>query len=158
MPRAQRRRLAWLGPVCMLSLGCGAAPAGEAAPAVTEGVAEPPAASADLAVQDVVLITVDTLRADAVGFGGAGPGVTPNMDRLAAAGRVYDNAHAHNVVTLPSHANMLTGLLPYQHGVRDNAGFRLGASTPTLATILDQAKLSWSLLSVDEMNQYIISR
>ena len=48
---------------------------------------------------------------------------TPVLDRLAAAGRVFDDAHAHNVVTLPSHTNILTGLYPYQHGVRDNSGF-----------------------------------
>ncbi|HQR46364.1 MAG TPA: sulfatase-like hydrolase/transferase, partial [Thermoanaerobaculia bacterium] len=61
---------------------------------------------------------------------------TPSFDRLAAAGRVFTNARAHNVVTLPFHANLLTGLLPYQHGLRDNSGARLGAGTPTLATRL----------------------
>ena len=58
------------------------------------------------------------------------------LDRLAAQGRVFTNAHAHNVVTLPSHANILTGLYPFQHGVRDNSGFRLPANLPTLATVL----------------------
>ncbi len=49
---------------------------------------------------------------------------------------VFTNARAHNVVTLPSHTNILTGLLPFQHGVRDNAGFRLPEGIPTLATRL----------------------
>lgn len=86
---------------------------------------------------DVLLITIDTLRSDAPGFsGGAKTAETPVLDRLAAAGRVFDDAHAHNVVTLPSHANILTGLYPYQHGVRENSGFILSGEVPTLATLL----------------------
>src|SRR5436305_11070861 len=85
---------------------------------------------------DVVLITIDTLRADVLGFAGNKRAQTPVLDRLAAQGRVFTNAHAHNVVTLPSHTNILTGLYPFQHGVRDNTGFRLAAKVPTLATVL----------------------
>ncbi|MFP5285976.1 MAG: sulfatase-like hydrolase/transferase [Thermoanaerobaculia bacterium] len=85
---------------------------------------------------DVVLITIDTLRADSLGFAGNARVQTPALDRLAAQGRVFANAHAHNVVTLPSHANILTGLHPYQHGVRENSGFRLSGEVPTLATVL----------------------
>ena len=85
---------------------------------------------------DVLLVTIDTLRADAVGFAGNRRVETPVLDRLAARGVVFANAHAHNVVTLPSHTNILTGLLPYQHGIRDNTGFRLDPSIPTLATLL----------------------
>ena len=88
---------------------------------------------------DVVLITIDTLRADALGFAGNTLVETPVLDRLAGQGRVFTRAHAHNVVTLPSHANILTGLYPYQHGVRDNSGFRLEESIPTLATVLRAA-------------------
>jgi arylsulfatase A-like enzyme/Flp pilus assembly protein TadD len=88
---------------------------------------------------DVLLITIDTLRADAVGFAGNPGASTPTLDRLAAAGRVYTDAHAHNVVTLPSHANILTGMYPWQHGVRDNSGFVLAESVPTLATRLKEA-------------------
>ncbi len=91
---------------------------------------------------DVVLITIDTLRADAVGFAGNTRVETPTLDRLAAAGRVFNDAHAHNVVTLPSHTNILTGLYPYQHGVRDNSGFALPARVPTLATLLKKAGYS----------------
>ena len=86
--------------------------------------------------RDIVLITIDTLRADAPGFAGNPRSQTPVLDRLAAQGRVFTNAHAHNVVTLPSHTNILTGLYPFQHGVRDNTGFRLAAKVPTLATVL----------------------
>ncbi|HRC86086.1 MAG TPA: sulfatase-like hydrolase/transferase, partial [Thermoanaerobaculia bacterium] len=99
------------------------------------GLAEgPPAAPPDL-----ILITIDTLRADAPSFAGVHPGTTPNLDRLAAKGRVFDNAHAHNVITLPSHTNILTGLYPYQHGVRENSGFKLRRDVPTLATYLKAA-------------------
>jgi arylsulfatase A-like enzyme/Flp pilus assembly protein TadD len=85
---------------------------------------------------DILLITIDTLRADALGFAGNSRVQTPALDRLAAKGRVFTNAHAHNVVTLPSHANILTGLYPFQHGVRENSGFRLSGNVPTLATVL----------------------
>jgi hypothetical protein len=96
----------------------------------------PPAARVPSPRLDVVLVTVDTLRADATGFSGNGNVKTPAMDRLAAAGRVFTNAHAHNVVTLPSHTNILTGQLPFVHGVRDNAGARLAEDFPTIATRL----------------------
>jgi choline-sulfatase len=88
---------------------------------------------------DVLLITIDTLRADAVSAYGATTGATPVIDRLARGGVVFRQAHAHNVVTLPSHANILSGRLPFQHGVRDNAGFRFPADTETLATLLKAA-------------------
>jgi arylsulfatase A-like enzyme len=73
--------------------------------------------------RNVLLLTIDTLRADAAGIDG--PARTPNIDALAASGIRFSFAHAHAVVTLPSHAGILTGLLPYQHGYRDNTGFRL---------------------------------
>ena len=84
----------------------------------------------------VLLITVDTLRADALGAYGKREASTPWMDRLAAAGVRYDDAHAHNVVTLPSHANIFSGRYPFDHGVRDNSGFRFPARMETLATLL----------------------
>src|SRR3972149_3320824 len=85
--------------------------------------------------QNVLLITIDTLRADALGMRGR-PSLTPNLDDLAREGIRFDFAHAHAVVTLPSHASILTGLLPFEHGIRDNSGFRLTPETPTLATWL----------------------
>ena len=78
-------------------------------------------------------MTIDTLRADAVGFAGNEAAQTPHLDALAAGGWVFERAHAHSVMTLPSHANLLTGRLPYEHGVRDNAGFVLPESVPTAA-------------------------
>ncbi len=88
---------------------------------------------------DIVLITIDTLRADSLGFAGNQRVATPLLDRLATTGRVFSFAHAHNVVTLPSHVNILTGRYPYQHGVHENSGFKLGEEIPTLATLLHAA-------------------
>jgi len=116
--------------VLLTVLGC----RGEGGSAGDGGVSSRP----DEAV-DVILVTIDTLRADALGFAGNREVSTPVLDRLAAAGRVYPNAHAHNVVTLPSHANILTGRYPFEHGVRDNSGFILPETVPTLASLLKQA-------------------
>jgi len=86
----------------------------------------------------VLLISVDTLRADALGCYGRSDAATPWIDRLAAGGVRFETAHAHNVVTLPSHASMLSGQYPLRHGVRDNTGFRFPADRATLATILKE--------------------
>jgi arylsulfatase A-like enzyme/Tfp pilus assembly protein PilF len=88
------------------------------------------------AAQNVLLITIDTLRADAIGAYGNKTVSTPWMDRLAAGGVRFAQAHASTVVTLPSHANILSGLYPFRHGVRENAGFRFPATVDTLATRL----------------------
>jgi arylsulfatase A-like enzyme/Tfp pilus assembly protein PilF len=87
-------------------------------------------------VKNVLLVTIDTLRGDALGFAGNREVETPYLDKLAAGGHAYLDAHSHNVVTLASHTNILTGLYPYQHGVRDNGGFKLRPEVPTLASIL----------------------
>ena len=84
----------------------------------------------------VLLVTIDTLRADALGCYGRVGASTPHVDRLAATGVRFDFAHAHNVVTLPSHANILSGRYPFDHGVRENSGFRFPAGMDTLATLL----------------------
>ncbi len=113
-------------------------PAPAAAPEPRPATPEPTGRPAE-PVRNVLLITVDTLRADALGFTGNDKVETPLLDRLAAQGRYYPEAHAQNVVTLPSHTNILTGLYPYQHGVRDNAGFVLRKDVPTAATDFHQA-------------------
>jgi arylsulfatase A-like enzyme/Flp pilus assembly protein TadD len=93
--------------------------------------------------QNVLLVTIDTLRADALtSYGGpldAARGRaarTPNLDALAARGTRFDFAHAHAVLTRPSHASILTGLYPYEHGVRDHSGYRLQPGAVTLASLL----------------------
>jgi arylsulfatase A-like enzyme/tetratricopeptide (TPR) repeat protein len=85
--------------------------------------------------RNVLLVTIDTLRADALGSYG-GRATTPNLDRLAAHGARFTFAHSHAVVTLVSHASMLTGRYPYEHGIRDNTGYRLSPAQPTAATLL----------------------
>ena len=85
--------------------------------------------------RNILLVTIDTLRADAVGaYGGRTP--TPHLDGLAARGARFDFAHAHAVVTLVSHASILTGRYPYEHGIRDNTGYRLDPKAQTAATLL----------------------
>ena len=88
--------------------------------------------------QNVLLVTIDTLRADALGCDG-GPARTPALDRLASEGVRFTFAHAQAVLTLPSHTTIMTGEYPYQHGVRENSGYRLAAGTPTIATLLKKA-------------------
>jgi arylsulfatase A-like enzyme/Tfp pilus assembly protein PilF len=106
--------------------------------AVSEGCRRADAVTAADRVRDVVLVTIDTCRADAVGFGGNTRGTTPHLDAAAADGLVFTFAHGQNVLTLPSHVNILTGLYPFQHGVRDNTGFRLEDRFATAATILHE--------------------
>jgi len=85
--------------------------------------------------RNILLVTIDTLRADALGAYG-GRAATPNLDAVAAHGARFTFAHAHAVVTLVSHASILTGRYPYEHGIRDNTGYRLRPNEATAATLL----------------------
>jgi choline-sulfatase len=87
----------------------------------------------------VVLISIDTLRADHLAIYGAKSVRTPTIDALAADGIVFDNAYAHSPQTLPSHVSILSGQLPFQHGVRDNVGFAVKADQRLLPTMLRAA-------------------
>ena len=91
--------------------------------------------------QNVLLITIDTLRGDALGSYG-GRAATPNLDRLATEGLRFTFAHSHAVMTLPSHTSIMTGRYPFEHGVRDNAGFRLDDGAVTLAELAKQNGLA----------------
>jgi tetratricopeptide (TPR) repeat protein len=84
----------------------------------------------------VLLVTVDTLRADRVGAFGDTLARTPHIDALARAGVSFAKAFTPVPLTLPAHASLMTGLLPPQHGVRGN-GMALGAGPPTLAEALN---------------------
>jgi arylsulfatase A-like enzyme/Flp pilus assembly protein TadD len=81
---------------------------------------------------DVVLITIDTLRADHVGAYGDARASTPSLDGLAARGITFESVVAPAPLTLPSHASVLTGTTPLRHGVHDN-GFVLSSSISTVA-------------------------
>lgn len=119
-------RRGWAGGLAVLVVGLAALWWTQRAPAyVLEQSAD----------QNILLITIDTLRADALGSYG-GQAATPNLDALASHGARFAFAHSHAVVTLPSHTSILTGRLPYEHGMRDNAGFRVKDGTETLATRL----------------------
>ncbi len=104
-----------------LTLAYGVGPAPEAV-AGTAGETAP----------SLVLITLDTTRADAVGVYG-GHSHTPVLDGLAASGTRWARAVAPAPLTLPSHTTLLTGLDPPQHGVRTNGGETLPPGVPTLA-------------------------
>src|SRR5512134_3132176 len=88
--------------------------------------------------QNLLVITIDTLRADRVGAYGYREARTPHLDRLAAEGVLFEDATAQVPVTLPSHASLFTGLVPPTHGVRDNTYFRLDSEARTLAEILKE--------------------
>ena len=73
----------------------------------------------------IILISIDTLRADRLPAYGYDKVRTPNLDSFAAQSVVFDRAYSHAPQTLPAHASILSGLLPFEHGVRDNIGFTL---------------------------------
>jgi len=85
---------------------------------------------------NVLLITLDTTRADRLGCYGYAAGLTPALDRLAAAGAVFDSARCNVPITLPSHATMMTGLLPPEHDLRVNSRKALPDGVTTLAGIM----------------------
>lgn len=84
----------------------------------------------------VLLITIDTLRADHVGAFGSTRAKTPALDGLAASGIRFTTCSSVCPLTLPSHATILTGLHPATHGVRSNVDFSYDGRSPTLAEIL----------------------
>jgi arylsulfatase A-like enzyme len=86
--------------------------------------------------RSVLLVTLDTTRADRLGCYGHPGARTPVLDRLASEGVRFENAFADAPITLPSHASVLTALFPFEHGVRNNGNFRLSERFPTLATVL----------------------
>ena len=88
---------------------------------------------------NVLLVTIDTLRADRLGAYGNRNGLTPALDGLAASGIRYAHAMSHAPMTLPAHTSILTGLSPRRTGVRNNTTFRLDDSIPTIATFLKRA-------------------
>lgn len=85
---------------------------------------------------DLLLVTLDTFRADRAGCLGDPSGLTPTLDRVLRRGSVARNAYAPAPLTAPSHATMLTGKEPPNHGVRENGLFRLDESHATLASHL----------------------
>jgi len=85
---------------------------------------------------NLVVITLDTTRADHVGAYGSREVETPALDRLAREGVLFEQAMTTAPLTLPAHASILTGRFPPEHGVRDNGGFFLSPDQTTLAEML----------------------
>ena len=88
---------------------------------------------------NIVIITLDTMRADRIGAYGDRTAVTPNLDRLAQEGVLFEQAATAAPLTLPAHSTLFTGLLPPRHGVRDNGGYVLDPRHRTLASTLKDA-------------------
>jgi len=113
---------------------------------------------------NVLLVTIDTLRADRTGYsgyistwnpGGDGLGTTPALDALASAGAVYTNAIVPEVVTDPSHASLLTGVPPWEHGVIRNA-MPLPTDVPVLAEAFAAAGYSTAaFVAVEHLDGHI---
>ena len=98
----------------------------------------PPVAPAERTARHVLVVTIDTLRADRIGVYGNATVATPNFDRLAREGAMALHASAHAPLTRPSHISLFTGLYPAEHGIRDNVSPPLGKTVPVLAEILQQ--------------------
>jgi choline-sulfatase len=107
------RRFRSFIPLAFLFAGCGA------------GSSEAP--------KSLILIVIDTLRGDRLGYSGYARAITPTLDSLAAAGVVFDDAMTPAPLTLPAVASLLTGRLPFHHGIRDNDRFVLSPGEETLA-------------------------
>jgi arylsulfatase A-like enzyme/Flp pilus assembly protein TadD len=109
--------------VALLSAGAACTPKSPPAPPVA---------------RNLVLVTIDTLRADRLGVYGSTTVATPNLDRLAREGAMALHASAQVPLTRPSHVSLLTGLYPAEHGIRDNVSPPLRPGVPLLAEILQQ--------------------
>jgi arylsulfatase A-like enzyme/Tfp pilus assembly protein PilF len=84
---------------------------------------------------NVILITLDTCRADRLGCYGFPRIKSPTIDGFAARGVKFDDCIAQTPLTLPSHTSILTGTLPFYHGVRDNGGFIVPPELKTMAEV-----------------------
>jgi len=114
-----------IGPLAVLAIGV----------AVTRGRAPTPTdpiAAGALRGANVLLVTIDTLRADHVGAYGSAGTLTPTIDQFAKEGLHFERAYAHVPLTLPSHTSLLTARYPTRNGVHDDGTF-LGGTSPTLA-------------------------
>lgn len=88
---------------------------------------------------NVLIVTFDTTRADHIGSYGNTEARTPVLDQLASEAVLFEHAITPVPITLPAHSSLMTGKVPFAHGVRDNGLFVLGQDQLTLAEILQQA-------------------
>lgn len=107
---------------CLLAAACGRAP--------------------QRTFDNLILITLDTTRPDALGVYGNRRVRTPALDDLARRGHLFERCYSHAPITLPSHSSILSGRLPTDHGVRNNLAYSFPATTATLPTRLQAAGFS----------------
>lgn len=117
----------------LMLVGCGGSEAPDATPSASSASS---AAGAAAGARNLLLITLDTLRADRLGAYGYAAAATPEMDRLAAEGARFERVTTTVPVTLPAHASIMTGRQPFEHGVRNNGAFILEDNAHTLAEVL----------------------
>lgn len=108
-------------------------------PAVGSNMLKSEGKSSPKRLPNILLISIDTLRADHLGCYGYQGISTPHIDQLAKEGVRFTSCYTPVPITLPSHATIMTGQYPLGHGVRDNGTFRLGEESLTLAEILKKS-------------------
>ena len=101
--------------------------------------AAPPPDATSAAKMNVLLITLDTVRADALGAYGQERPTSPRLDAMAREGVLFEEVVTAAPHTLASHASIMTGRYPFAHGARANHGFQLSLENETLAEILTEA-------------------
>ncbi|HEX2459693.1 MAG TPA: sulfatase-like hydrolase/transferase, partial [Vicinamibacterales bacterium] len=84
----------------------------------------------------IVLVSVDGLHPEELQVYGGASSRSPAIDAVSADAVVFEHAYAHSPLTLPAHASILAGQLPFEHGVRDEAGFALSDDARSLAELL----------------------
>lgn len=89
-------------------------------------------------IRHVVLISIDTCRADHLSCYGYPKNTTPGIDKLAAEATRFESVVTPAPITLPAHSSMMTGMIPPAHGVHHNVGYQLASSNRTLAEVLKE--------------------
>ena len=126
--RVRRALVVAVAAAALLAPGCG-----ESSPSTSPAAGGAPGAGR---ATSVLLVTLDTTRADHLGAYGDAQAQTPVLDGLAARGLVFERAWSPAPLTLPSHASILTGLYPVEHGARNNTFYRVGDECLLLSEVL----------------------
>ncbi|MDP6977793.1 MAG: sulfatase-like hydrolase/transferase [Myxococcota bacterium] len=130
-------RYAALAALTFVLIACSESPSQTASDRA--GESEAPATPARALKPNLVIVTLDTTRADALGAYGQGFPTSPVFDRMAREGVLFEDVTTSSPETLPSHASIFTGKHPFAHGVRGNAGYVLSGDHLTLAEVLTTA-------------------
>ena len=129
----------WAGREVELEFRCSPIAAPETAPTELFAIADPTLVEIETPARrppSVLLISIDTLRPDRLGFYGCEVPTSPNLDAFAARSLVFHQARSHSTYTLPSHASLLSGQHPLHHGVNRHPTTRAGPHTTFLAELL----------------------